>query len=159
MTVFPISGTGAANPTPSTVLGAISAAITDRRYNARNELWHYGTQEFAKLNGWKAGYSFSPEKIGKRSREVNFYRDNVFDHCLYFRDGTKAAAIAAQPYNHVSENEARSVGASYNLETHIPPYPLASIYYPNECIFIVFTTLGATVNWLPEQVSGLAVQS
>ena len=107
------------SPNAATVLRDIRAAIESKDHQWRGKLWNYAEQEFARLNGWRIGTtSFHPEKIGKATREIHFHRDNVFDHCRYFRDHGKAIAIAAQPYGHVSENEAYSLARHYHLDCH-----------------------------------------
>jgi hypothetical protein len=109
------------SPNAATVLRDISAAIKCKDHRRRGQLWNFAEQEFASLNGWRIGTSsFSPEKIGKRTREVHFHRDNVFDHCRYFHDHGKAIAIVAQPYGHVGENEAtRGIFTSIATFRHI----------------------------------------
>jgi hypothetical protein len=147
-------------PNAATVLRDIRAAIARKDHQQRGSLWDYAEQEFARLNGWRIGTtSFHPDKIGKRTREIHFHRDRIFDHCKYFHDHGKAIAIVAQPYGHVCENEAYSTARHYCLDCHIPPYPKASIYYPDECFFFVFTRPGVEVRWLREQVLGLEVRS
>jgi hypothetical protein len=146
-------------PNAATVLQDIRTAIDMKDHRWRSKLWNFGEQEFARLNGWRIGTSsFHPEKIGKRTREIHFHRDSIFDHNLYFREDGKAIAIVAQPYGHVSENDAYSTARHYCLDCHIPPHPKASIYYPNECFFFVFTRPGVEVCWLREQVLGLEVR-
>jgi hypothetical protein len=148
------------SPNAATVLRDIREAIDTKDHRWRGELWSFAQQEFARLNGWRiGGTSFAPDKIGKRPREIYYHRDNVFDHNLHFRENGKAIAIVAQPYKHVCEQQAYMAARHYNLDCHIPPYPKASIYYPDECMFFVFTPPGIEVRWLPEQVTGLAVQS
>jgi hypothetical protein len=147
-------------PNAATVLRDIRAAIDAKDHKRRAVLWDFAVQEFAKLNGWRiAPTSFAPDKIGKRTREVHFYRDNVFDHCRHFREDGKAIAIVAQPYGHVCENEVYSAARHYGLDCHIPTFPKASIYYPDECLFFVFTPPGVEVRWLQEQVLGMEVRS
>lgn len=140
------------------ILRNIRAAIDGDRCRERCKLSLFAKQEFARLNGWKiTDDAFSPDKIGTYG-DVHYRRDGIFDHCLYFRERGRAAAIANQPYGHVTEAAARAVGTSYGLATHIAPSPRTSIYYPGVCKFIVYTRQGVTVRWLPEQVFGLAVQ-
>jgi hypothetical protein len=146
-------------PNAATVLADIKAAIDRKDHKRRGQLWEFAENEFARLNGWRIGTtSFHPDKIGKRTREVHFYRDRVFDPCRYFHDHGKAIAIVAQPYGHVSVDEAYSFARHHDLDCHVPPNPLASIYYPKVALFFVFTPPGITVSWLREQVLGLEVR-
>jgi hypothetical protein len=108
-------------PNAATVLRDIREAIDTKDHLWRGELWTFAQQEFARLNCWKVGgTSFAPDKIGKRPREIYYYRDNVFDHNLYFREDGKAIAIVAQPYKHVCENQAYQAARYYRLDLIFP---------------------------------------
>jgi hypothetical protein len=123
---------------------------------------------FGELNGWHTGddvRDFNIEDIGKRSGSFARLDGDIFDHCIWYRANAKCAAIVAQPYksfnpyNPADEADARNLAARLGLALHVPPHPLASIWYPNVCVFWVFTTPEHQIVWLPEQINGIAKQS
>jgi hypothetical protein len=127
-------------------------------WRARLNLQEFAALKFAKLNGWKISKDFSPEDIGKVSRRpCRCLGVDVPDHPLFFLDREKrCAAIVGQPY---TDYYYETFALRYDLALHVPNYPKASIHYPDGCFFVVFTAPGRSIQWLPEQVAGLAVQS
>jgi hypothetical protein len=120
-------------------------------------------QAFAALNGWKEDDrgACHPEGIGHRNRrhldtDTWWACDRLFDHCLAFRANGKNAAVVTQPYHYDRPDEARRWAAERGLAIHVPPDPLASIYYPGSAYFIVIVTAGDRVSWLPDQDGRLA---
>jgi hypothetical protein len=171
-------------PRPPCLLGAISDALNSRDRHrrqlmagcadmttyraARRDVWSLkqeAAEEFGRLNGWKvSNRAFHPLSIiGQRPRRTAFgdfdqYQylgiPYLFDHPIWYRgDGTYSrgyAAIVAQPYHHIG-------ACQYRLARHVPPSPKASIHYPGETYFVVFTAPEVTsIRWLPEQLLGLA---
>jgi hypothetical protein len=109
-------------------------------------------EAFASINGWIAGDSYChPAMLGKRNRMPREYGSipSFYDHYFGCRKDGKNIAIVTQPYQ-FSDAE-RSMAINRGLELHLPPDPMASIYYPGRTFFIVVTRPGVTVEWLPEQ--------
>jgi len=118
-------------------------------------------EAFAALNGWKvAGHTpCHPDALGRRNREF-LYREcelglpddgRLFDHCISFRANGRNVAIVTQPYRHVDLGATRTWATGRGLVLHVPPDPLASIHFPGQTYFIVITTPGVEVQWLPDQ--------
>ena len=93
-----------------------------------------------------------------------FYGDgssDLFDHVLRFKKGHKVYAIVAQPYSKdfqiICKAQRRAI--EIGKACHVPPHPWCSFHYPKWTQFLVFTTLDHQIEWLPEQISGLAWSS
>jgi hypothetical protein len=132
----------------------LSAPIRDRERLTRqlSELRLAVAEQFADLNGWQLyqpGVSFRPQDIGQRCGQ-SFTGGHGIDHALYFRGSGVCAAIASQPYDDV-EDQAEKLAERYSLTLHVPPHPKASIWFPGWTRFLVLTTGGHRVRWLPEQ--------
>jgi hypothetical protein len=123
-------------------------------------------EAFAEINGWKVKGERGAEDLSwllPRDQRPWPYPHayvlagsvlwDVYDHPFACRATTrpwKMTAYVSQPYRHVKIPEAHAVAAHWGLACHVPPNPLASIYYPGQCLFLVFTKPGTSVR-LPEQ--------
>jgi hypothetical protein len=123
-------------------------------------------EAFAELNGWKIkelnaddlSWLIPRERRPLRSHPYRFVLAgdvllDIYDHPFTCRATVrpwKMTALVCQPYGHIKIAEADAVAARWGLACHVPPNPLASIYYPGQCLFLVFTKPGTSVR-LPEQ--------
>jgi hypothetical protein len=131
---------------------------------------------FASLNGWIIGKSTAgaeqlipPEKRqffvlppARYPRGWQHYVGRVSDHDFMCREAVRpyqVAAVVCQPYqSRVLMTEALAAAERSGLALHVPADPTASIWNPGSTLFLVFTRPEVTVEWLPEQKTGLAIQ-
>lgn len=107
--------------------------------------------EFATINGWKLANS------GRYAAGSS----TIFDHVIRFKRDRKFCAMAAQPYakDFKSICKAQRHAVEIGKACHIPPCPWSSFHYPKWTQFMVFTSFDHRIEWLPEQISGLAWSS
>lgn len=119
------------------------------------ELQQRAIKYFADSNNWRHSHrEFRLQDIGgKRTGYLDRYASDIFDHLICFRQG-KCAALVTQPYNY-DRDAALALAAQHGLALHVPPHPLASIWFPDATAFLVFAEPGHVVQWLPEQVNGI----
>jgi hypothetical protein len=122
-----------------------------------------GYRLFGQINGWRvAARGFAIDTLGKPhgGNEHDWNRLNGerwIDHIKCYREPERpyrAVAYISQPYKHVKREPLREMLEREGFALHIPPFPLASIYYPGSTFFLVVTRPGVSVKWLPEQVRG-----
>jgi hypothetical protein len=104
------------------------------------KLHQKAAQHFAALNGWRL------------SRKSFQYTTQLFDHPIFLNEATIGQPYPQQYRQEVGEAHA----AEHGLVLHIPPHPKASIHYPDGTLFLVFTKPKHVMQWLPEQVNGIA---
>ena len=143
-------------------------------YNRQiNKLCGAAKQAFAHLNGWVVAGTRGgavrlipkekrvPTGIRYVTHEWGFYFRGISDHdfvCKMPGRGGEIMAVICQPYNdHVAA--AKKAAEFYSLAVHIPPNPFASIHYPGQTQFLVFTKPGVEVRWLEEQMVELELAS
>jgi hypothetical protein len=129
-----------------------------------SELQAQAADAFGNINGWRTdtSYNFTPDRLGRPNNNYNSGSGcrGWRDHALYYRaprrDGKRGwanVAIVGQPYGiakGVREEMRALVEQGYAL--HVPPAGAhASIWYPSATLFLVLTSPGITMNWLPEQ--------
>jgi hypothetical protein len=107
------------------------------------ELQQRAITQFARLNGFR---------LGSR-RRYPFEQHKICDHTINL-----TGALIGQPYGHRDDwkQVGEAIAAEYGLALSVPPHPLASIHFPGFCAFLVFTKPGIEVQWLPEQIVGIA---
>ena len=113
---------------------------------------------FAKLNGWRpsevASYGLSllgRDRVSGRIRADN-HDFPLLDHCIWFREGRRYAAVVGQPYlSAVDIAGERARLLDRGLVLHLPPDPFASFHYPGWTLFAVVTKPCVRVRFLPEQ--------
>jgi hypothetical protein len=133
-----------------------------RREREQRRLYREVAAQFGTLNGWKLAkkQAHRPEDIGRRSAINRSWRLlDWMDHPISYRADGRYVALVGQPYGdsnggiaHFAEDIDRCT-AKLNLRWHIPPDPLASIWYPGSTLFIVITTPDIQPVWLPEQIA------
>ena len=146
----------------STIIRDIAATTNNDQWPLNWRLKQQAVEAFGALNGWrKARNSHEIEDIGKRcAKTKNFaarseLSEKIFDHCVWYRGNGKCAAIVAQPYGHVKDDDAKALAAEHGVAVHTPPHPLASFHFPAETKFFVFTLPDHEMVWLPEQITGI----
>ena len=145
------------------IIELIAEAIRNRAPFERDKLKLKAIKQFAELNGWVQTTRTA------RFRVINIYNDGyetpagarLFDHPLFFKEKEKPyypAAMVGQPYMNAqdTQNLMKVRGRIGNKDAtelvwHVPPLPLASIWSPGQCAFIVLTRPGIEVKWLPGQ--------
>jgi hypothetical protein len=118
---------------------------------------------FASLNGWKVSTSpFRLSKLGSVGPDY-YWRGSttIFDHCIFFRQHRRAAAVLAQPYakNFKSICEAQRLADQLGIQCAVPPCPWSSFHFPQWTQTILFCHRDHGVVWLPEHVNGIAWSS
>ena len=153
--------TGAANFI-SDIHNAMRAARRSRNLPMREQADAHARRAamdaFAELNGWRpsevASYGLSLLGRGRMSGRIcaDNHDCDLLDHCVWFREGRRYAAVVGQPYlSAVDIAEARARLADRGLVLHLAPDPLASFHYPGWTLFVVVTKPGVRVRFLPEQ--------
>jgi hypothetical protein len=104
--------------------------------------------EFGIINGWKLA-------------DGGFYAcgsSEIYDHVLRFRKGHKFYATVAQPYakDFTAICKAQRHAIARGKVCHVPPYPWSSFHFPRWTQFLVITPPEHEIQWLPEQIKGLA---
>jgi len=134
-------------------------STTVRAWGELRELQAEAAYQFGRLNEWRTGpriHPFRLEDIGAFQVDDRCLTgSSVLDHPIHFKEREISAAVAFQPYRD-HQKHFRELAAQHRLAVHIPPYPLASIYYPQAAFFVVLTTSEHPIRWLPEQILGIA---
>jgi hypothetical protein len=145
-------------------LGPVSRAIDDvRAIKGRDRLLIYkeftlrrtAAVEFGRLNGWTiTRYAFGIQSIGRAHRRSDDHSlESWEDHRVFYCADRIHAALVSQPYGKIEDyrDDLDEGAAKYGLQWHLAPKPYASFHYPGRTLFIVMTTPGVEVKWLPEQ--------
>jgi hypothetical protein len=152
---------------PHKIIAKLESDIL-RRAGGSLELSQRAAITFGQLNGWRTGpnvRSFKLEYIGRASSRASLalLEGGLIDHPIYYACDGRCAALVCQPYAHSSYGlmaaEAKRLARQHELALHIPPHPLASLWFPNRTAFFVFTARDhKIIQWLPEQIDGFGEQ-
>lgn len=111
----------------------------------------------ARRNGWKPFLEYSPSYRYNKRMEFshNISQSKIWDHPLWFRkDHQYPAAIALQPYNHISLDLISEYKLKLNtadLDIYIPPNQMESFWSPNHCWMLLVAPTNINVKWLSNQ--------
>jgi hypothetical protein len=137
------------SPDDRKLQGVLAAQLRD--------LQHKAAVAFAEYNGLKLSKSaFSISRMGNFGPDYRYdVSTPTLDHCLYFRQHGRNAAIVAQPYAKTLEPifDAKQLAQSLGLTCHVPPQPWCSFWFPRWTLFLVFTKPDHVIRFFPEQVS------
>jgi excisionase family DNA binding protein len=125
-------------------------------YHQAEVLRQKAAMSFARINGWTLTEEmFCPAELGGRGHvldDVAWGDPKFFDHAIAFTKRGVNVAVVGQPYSCSASADAfRSYAAENGLEAHVPPNCHASFWYPPHTLFLVLTSPGEVVRWLPEQ--------
>lgn len=147
---------------------AESKSDDERQRNLRADqcraLQQTAIQQFSELNMWRrCPDGFRLEDIGtKRVSDFQSWRygadiARAFDQALFFKKLGRCAAVAVQPNHCRAEalTELDDLARRHGVALHRPPHLTASIHFPGETAFLVFTGPDVVVKWLPEQIVGI----